>query len=86
MLGETVVPDFPVQRPFALRWVVLSLRVFAYYGLIRDSCPVCRLIFFARQTLPDSLLWARVKSFPTLLCVSFSTCHLPYPGVPNGCF
>jgi hypothetical protein len=73
LLGETVVPVLPVQRPFALRWVVLSLRVFAYYGLIRDSCPVYRLIFFARQTLPDSLVWARVKSFPTLLCVSFRT-------------
>jgi hypothetical protein len=83
--GGACLLTYPVQRPLARQWVVLSHRVFAYYGLIRDSCPFCRLIFFARQTSPDNLVWAGFKSFPTLLCVSFSACHLPYPGVPNGC-
>ena len=36
--------SYPVQRPLTRLWVMLSLWVIAYYGLIRDSRPSCRLI------------------------------------------
>jgi len=41
--------DYPVQRPLARLWVMLSHGVLAYYGLIRDSRPSRCLIFFVQQ-------------------------------------
>ena len=36
--------SYPVQRPLAHLKVMLSLWILAYYGLIRDTRPSCRLI------------------------------------------
>ncbi len=48
-LTGTVCQDYPVQRPLARLRVMLSRRVIAYYGLIRDSRPSRRLIFFVQR-------------------------------------
>ncbi len=34
----------------------------------------------------SDLVWAGDNSFPTLLCISFSSCRLPYPDNPKDCF
>jgi hypothetical protein len=68
----------PVQRPLARRRVILSHQVMAYYGLIRGSGPLppISLVGYTAGLCPR----ARAQSFPTLLCVSFLPCRLPYPG------
>ena len=40
--------NYPVQRPLALLWAVLSHCIFSYYGLIRDSRPFCLISFIQR--------------------------------------
>lgn len=57
----------PAQRPLALLWVMLSHRVYAYYGLIRDSHSSCYLIFFVQQVfaLLPRMGWLReLPQFP----------------------
>ena len=39
----------------------------------------------SRESLPCGLVWAGSNSFPTLLCISFSSCRLPYPDIPKDC-
>jgi len=73
--------DDPVQRPLAPHWVLLSQRIFAYYGLIRASRPLLSAYFLRPAGLcPSGRVNERV---PTLLCVSVPSCRLPYPGRPQ---
>ena len=52
MSGGFGCPDSFVQRPLALRLVMLSSQIIAYYGLIRATCLHAeRLIFFVRPAL-----------------------------------
>ena len=74
-------PGPPVQRPLAPRRVLLSRRLFAYYGLIRASRPLLSAYFLRPAGLcPSGRVNERV---PTLLCVSVPSCRLPYPGRPR---
>lgn len=50
--------------------------------LLLHSLPYCSS---SRESLPCDLVWAGGNSFPTLLCISFSSCRLPYPGIPKDC-
>ena len=75
----------PVQRPLARQWVMLSHQVIAYYGLIRNSRPSHRFIYYYDGSSPYDLVWTGSERLPNLLRVSFPPCRLPYPGGPNGC-
>lgn len=73
--GSSVIAP-PVQRPLAGQRVMLSRRVIAYYGLIRDS-GLLPLIY----ALYSGSLWPDYfppgdQSFPNLLCVSVA--HVPH--------
>jgi len=67
----------PVQRPLAVRRVVLSRRVIAYYGLIRGSGHHPTAYAFAGGP-------RGAQRFPNLLRASFAPCRLPYPGGSGG--
>ena len=76
----------PVQRPLARQWVLLSHRVIAYYGLIRNSrsLPPAYLLR-PGGPWPYGLVWAGTERLPDLLCVSVPPCRHPYPGGSSGC-
>jgi hypothetical protein len=59
--GDNYIKNYPVQRPLARLWVMLSHWVIAYYGLIRDSRPSRRLICFVQRVfaLPPRFSWHR---------------------------
>jgi hypothetical protein len=63
----------PVQRPLARQWVMLSPRVIAYYGLIRNSRPLPSIYGLYDGSLPYGLVWAGIERLPNLLRVSLST-------------
>ena len=73
-------PSVPVQRPLALRRVMLSLQVIAYYGLIRNSHPLLPIYALYGWSLPYGLVWAERERLPNLLRMSVST--VP-PSVPR---
>ena len=76
----------PVQSPLAHRQVMLSRRVIAYYGLIRNSHSLSLTSRSSRlysEPLPDGMVWTENERLPNLLCLSLLTCRLPYPGGPN---
>ena len=66
----------PVQRPLARQKVMLSSRVIAYYGLIRNSRPLPSTYGLYDGSLPYGLVWAGFERLPNLLRVSF-------PSVPS---
>ncbi len=76
----------PVQRPLAHPRVLLSRRIVAYYGLIRNSRPLPPAYWIRPGgSLPDGLVWAGIERLPNLLCVSVPPCRRPYPDGPSGC-
>ena len=66
-----------VQWPLAPPPVILSGCLIAYYGHIRVSDAPPRLIIYSVASKGTAL---KRQSFPNLLCLSFDTCRLPYPG------
>ena len=70
----------PVQRPLARQRVMLSRRVIAYYGLMRDSQLLLPIYVLDDKPTPYGLVWAGTERFPNLLCLSIST--VP-PSVPR---
>jgi hypothetical protein len=77
---SSLSPSIPVQRPLALQKVMLSLQVFAYYGLIRNSQPLLSIYGLDDRSLPYDLVWAGYERLPNLLRLSLST--VP-PSVPR---
>jgi hypothetical protein len=79
--GDKAQPDLPsilmssnpVQRPLARRRVMLSLRVNAYYGLIRNSQPLPSTYGLYDGSLSYGLVWTGIERLPNLLRVSFSS-------------
>jgi len=65
----------PVQRPLALRRVMLSPQVIAYYGLIRNSQPLPSIYGLYDGPLPYGLVWAGIERLPNFL-------HESFPSVP----
>ena|SRR5580700_2525079 len=67
-VGETALRTLPIQRPLAHQRVVLSRRVTAYYGLIRDSRSLPptysfrRRVFALRLRSGGSLLYSACPS------------------------
>ena len=59
---------------------MLSHQVIAYYGLIRNSRPSHRFIYYYDGSLPYDLVWAGSERLPNLLRVSFPS--VP-PSVPR---
>ena len=70
----------PVQRPLALRRVMLSPQVNAYYGLIRNSQPLPSIYGLYDGSLPYGLVWAGIERLPNFLRMSLSS--VP-PSVPR---
>jgi hypothetical protein len=70
----------PIQRPLALQRVMLSRRVIAYYGLIRNSQPLPSIYVLYNGSLPYGLVWAGIERLPNLLRMSLSS--VP-PSVPR---
>jgi hypothetical protein len=60
----------PVQRPLAHQKVMLSCRVIAYYGLIRNSRPSPSTYGLYDRSLSYSLVWAGIERNPNLLRLS----------------
>lgn len=60
--------NHPVQSPLALLWVMLSQWVFAYYELIRNSCPLSPISPPAGglyvESLPYGTVWAGKQEAP----------------------
>ena len=73
--------DCSVQRPLARQRVILSHRVFAYYGLMSPSrhLPPAYL-FRPGGSLSSGLIETDPERFPNLLRVSLPPCRRPYPG------
>ena len=71
-VGETASRTLPIQRPLARQRVVLSRRVVAYYGLIRDSESLSptygfrRRVFALRPRSGASLLYSTCPSVPAV--------------------
>ena len=65
--------SIPVQRPLAHQKVMLSFRVIAYYGLIRNSQPLPSTYDLYDGSLPYGLVWAGIERLPNLLRVSLSS-------------
>jgi hypothetical protein len=63
----------PVQRPLARQWVMLSPRVIAYYGLIRNSRPLPSIYGLYDGSLPYGHVWAGIERLPNLLRMPLST-------------
>jgi hypothetical protein len=84
---SSLLPSVPVQRPLALRRVMLSLQVFADYGLIRNSHPLLPIYGLYGRSLPYGLVWAEGERLPNLLRLSLSTVPPSVPrwtgGVPS---
>jgi len=49
------------------QWVMLSHRIIAYYGLIRNSRPSHRFIYYYDGSSPYDLVWAGSERLPNLL-------------------
>ena len=71
-LAGAVLLSSLVHRPLARRRVLLSRRVFAYYGLIRASLPLPPIYVLDGGPLPFHRARAGVERFPNLLCLSVS--------------
>jgi len=75
--AQAVLPSLskanPVQRPLALRRVMLSPQVIAYYGLIRNSQPLPSTYGLYDGSLPYGLVWAGIERLPNLLRISLSS-------------
>jgi len=75
--AQAVLPSLskanPVQRPLALRRVMLSPQVIAYYGLIRNSQPLPSTYELYDGSLPYGLVWAGIERLPNLLRMSLSS-------------
>ena len=78
--------NHPVQSPLALLWVMLSQWVFAYYELMRNSCPLSTISPFRLyvECLLCGTVWAGNKRLPNLICLSIFACSLPYPDGLSG--
>ena len=63
----------PVQRPLARQRVMLSPRVIAYYGLIRNSRPLPPIYGLYDGSLPYGPVWAGIERLPNLLRLSLPT-------------
>jgi len=63
----------PVQRPLPPRGVMLSPRIIAYYGLIRNSQPLPSTYALYDGSLPYGLVWAGIERLPNLLRMSLSS-------------
>ena len=62
---------------------MLSRRVIAYYGLIRDSESLSATYEFAAEAAaPRKWLAVGIQRFPNLLRWTVLTCRLPYPVGP----
>ena len=76
-VAQAVLPTLkknnPVQRPLALQRVMLSPRVIAYYGLIRNSRPLPPIYVLYDGSLPYGHVWAGIERLPNLLRMSLST-------------
>lgn len=84
-MAQTELPSIstssnPVQRPLARPQVMLSHRVIAYYGLIRNSRPLPSIYELYDGSLPYGLVWAGIERLPNLLLVSLPS--VP-PSVPR---
>ena len=80
-----------IQRPLARQRVLLSRRVIAYYGLIRDSESLPATYGFAAESAApkENRLEVGIQRFPNLLRWTGLACRLPYPGAPksaNDCY
>jgi hypothetical protein len=75
--AQAVLPslseDNPVQRPLAPQRVMLSPRLVAYYGLIRNSQPLPSTYDLYDGSLPYGLVWAGIERLPNLLHMSLSS-------------
>ncbi len=60
----------PVQRPLARQRVMLSPRVNAYYGLIRNSQSLPSTYDLYDESLSYGLVWTGIERLPNLLRVS----------------
>ena len=72
-----------VSSPEALGspvWVLLSLRVSAYYGLICASRRLPPIYVLDGRPPPYGLVWAAVRGSPIYSAYLFPSCRLPYPG------
>ena len=65
--------SIPIQRPLAHQKVMLSSRVIAYYGLIRNSQPLPSTYDLYDGSLPYGLVWAGIERLPNLLRISLSS-------------
>jgi hypothetical protein len=65
--------SIPIQRPLAHQKVMLSSRVIAYYGLIRNSQPLPSTYDLYDGSLPCGLVWAGIERLPNLLRISLSS-------------
>ena len=72
-LAGAVLLSSLVHRPLARQRVLLSHRVFAYYGLIRASLPLPPIYALDGGPLPFPLTRAGAERFPNLLCLSPSS-------------
>jgi len=79
-MAGTVGQDYPVQRPLARLRVMLSRGVVAYYGLIRDSRPSRRLIFFVQRVFA---LRPRMGSYRELPQFNPHSCSTVPSAVPR---
>ena len=77
--SRTYCNDYPVQRPLALLWVMLSHWVFAYYGLIRDSRSSYCLIFFVQQVFALLPRMGWYRELPQFAQHIFSIVLYPVP-------
>jgi hypothetical protein len=71
MFSEDRLMDHPVQRPLAPQPVMLSGRISAYYGLIRNSRPYPSTYELYDGSWPYGLVWAGVERLPNLIRMSF---------------
>ena len=69
-IAGPLVRTFPVQRPLARQWVMLSLRVSAYYGLMCASRRLPPIYGLDGGPLPYGLIWAARERVPNLICLS----------------
>ena len=77
--------DYPVQRSLAPQRVMLSHRIFAYYGLIRNSRPLPLPYSLSGGSLPYGLVWAGIERLPNLICLSFPIVPSSVPRRLDGC-
>jgi hypothetical protein len=69
--SEDRLTDTPVQRPLAPQPVMLSGRISAYYGLIRNSRPRPSTYGLYDGSWPYGLVWAGIERLPNLIRRSF---------------